>query len=148
MIVYPKGKNGQRTLLAHALIDISGVAIASTTEALRALDPIPTPLIQRMFIIYRGSLRQSAKFTAASLYKAPEPSSFAKRVNEQSGKLEDSMEKLDAHLESMFGAKEVAEARRTEQLIAQGSVDPKTGVPRGAVRKERGDDEDETTERV
>jgi hypothetical protein len=134
-INFPKNKNAQRIMLAHALVDVSGLPIESVEAATRVLDPIPSPLISRMFVIYRGSVKPSRKFEVASIYRAPEPSAYAKRVREENVDQEAQMEKMHDQLESTFGAKELAEARALEQAIVTRAKDPKTGVPRGAVVK-------------
>jgi len=136
-ITFPKGKNQRRILLAHALADVSDIPVENLDAALKVLDPIPTPLISRMFVVYRGNLRQSVKYAAAPLYKAPEPSAYAKRVREEGGDQEASMDRVHNQLETMYGPKEVAEARALEQAIVERSKDPKTGVPRGAIVKPR-----------
>lgn len=132
-IVYPKGKNPQKVMLAYAMIDVSNVPVKTVEEGLRVLDPIPTPILSRMYKIYRGSLRPARKFEAAPLYKAPEPSSYSRRVRVQASEQEAQMENVDRHLENVFGAKELAEARALEQQILKASLDD-TGKPRGAVR--------------
>ncbi len=133
-IVYPKGKNPQRVMLSHALVDISGVPVPNVDEGQRMLNPIPTAVVSRMFIVYRGSAQASRKFEAAPLYRAPEPSSYARRVKIQAGEQDNQMENVDRHLENMYGAKELEGARAIQEQILAASKD-ETGRPRGAVRK-------------
>jgi|SRR5208282_2175945 len=133
-VVYPKDKNPQKVMLAHALVDISGTPVPSVDEAHRMLAPLPTAVISRMFIVYRGNAQVSRKFESAPLYRAPEPSSYARRVKIQAGEQDNQMENVDRHLENMYGAKELEGARAIQEQILLASRD-ETGKPRGAVRK-------------
>jgi hypothetical protein len=62
----------RKTLLSHALVDISGLKISSVAEARMVLDQIPPALFWRIWVVYRGSLPEDRYYTTKGLYDAPD----------------------------------------------------------------------------
>ena len=75
-IEFSKNKDPMRVLLAHALVETSGIPIKSLEEATRVMEAIPYAFIERVFKIWRVSFPSARKFTTARLYAAPEPEKY------------------------------------------------------------------------
>lgn len=118
-VQYDAKKNRQRTLLAHALVEVSGLKVSSVDEAWKVLDPVPEQILNRVYIIYRGSLPQPQIFTTLGLYKAPEPSRFVRQLEKVEEQREKVMDKVEKEMETKFGRKELEEAMRTEREMAK-----------------------------
>src|SRR5258708_26448553 len=71
-----------RSTLAHALVEISGLKVESIADALRVMEAIPSAVLYRIFLIYRGSLPAPRLFKTVGLYHAPEPSRLVKKIQE------------------------------------------------------------------
>jgi hypothetical protein len=119
-IHYPPGKNPTRIFLATALEEVSGISV-NRKEATKVMAPIPLPVLNRLYIIYRGLLPKTRKFETGSLYAAPEPSIYVKRVAETEDKIEQESDKVVREMESKFGKKEVEEAAEIDRQIVAGS---------------------------
>jgi hypothetical protein len=125
-------KNPQRILLAHALLEVSGLKPASVDEALQVMEAVPMAIVERVFRIWKGSFPASRKFTTSRLYKAPEPAAHQKRLAMEGSAEDAAHDQSMRQFERQFGAKELAETRETEQKILQ-AARRKEGGYRGAI---------------
>jgi hypothetical protein len=114
-----------RTVLTYALKEVSGFPINSLEEAKRVLAPIPQTIIDRMFVIYKGSLPTPRAFSTMGLYRAPEPRKFTKKVMEAEEEREKIMDRVEERVaEQMavkFGRKEIQETLDAERQMAKNS---------------------------
>lgn len=106
-----------RTVLAHALVEVSGFPINTVDDAKRVLTPIPSSIIDRVFIIYKGSLRSARSFSTMGLYRAPEPKKFTKKVKEVERERDKIMDKVEGEIERKFGRQAIMEAREVENQM-------------------------------
>jgi hypothetical protein len=120
-IAFAPGEDRLRTYLAYALVEVSGIKIKSIAEAKRVLAPIPVSIIQRVYIIYRGSLVDPRLFTTIGLYKAPEAKAMALRFMEAEKETDAIMDRVEREMEQKFGRKELEDARELERKMAQNS---------------------------
>lgn len=130
-------RDERRVILATALVEVSGLQISSFDEAYRVILAIPTPILYRVFLIYKGKQPESRRFTSKNLYKAPEPTAFGTRIAEADAALDEKVDPVIKRMEDQFGKQEVAEAAEVERQIVAGSK------YRGAVRRKAMDAEDE-----
>jgi hypothetical protein len=89
-IPFSATEDQRKTLLAHALVDISGLKIPSAAEARTVLDQIPPALFWRIWVVYRGSLPEDRYYATKGLYDAPDQKTYNKRLfdeNEDRGRL-------------------------------------------------------------
>jgi hypothetical protein len=120
----------RRITLAAALDNVSGLKIEKFEDALKIFKPIPTSVLQRAYIIYRYKLPKARLFTTRDLYKAPEPTVHAVRVQEAEDQQEEAVDTLHRQMEATFGRKDLQEQRDLENEILR-----KSGK-RGAIRKD------------
>jgi hypothetical protein len=118
-VEYNPKKNRLRTLLASALMEVSGLKVSTVEEAWKVLEPLPDPILNRVYIIYKGSLPESRAFNTLGLYKAPEPSRFVRQLEKVEQQREEVMDKVEKEMETKFGRKELEEAMRTEREMAK-----------------------------
>jgi hypothetical protein len=112
----------KRQILAHALVEISGLKVNDIKEAIRVFVAIPTSVIDRIFTIYKGSLSAPRIFTTMGLYKAPEPIKFSRRVEKEIREKEtETFNKAEQLLEAKYGPQELKETRELERAILKGS---------------------------
>lgn len=120
-IKYDPKKDRLRTMLAHALDEVSGLKITSVDEAKKVLDALPQSVITRVFILFKGETPEPRLFTTTGLYKAPEPSRFVKKFEEVEQQREQVMDRVESELERKFGKQEIEEAMENERLMAKNS---------------------------
>ena len=137
-----KGRDPVRSVLAHALAEVSGLIPVSVMEAQRVIDAIPEAIVTRVWKVYRGSMPPARRFSTADLYRAPEPSAYIGKV------MEDEEETLDVHdravreMEGKFGKQEVAEeaelSRKVMEAAQKGKAGAPVGIPATKEEKDRG----------
>lgn len=120
-IKYEPKKDRLRTMLAHALDEVSGLKVTSIVEAAKVLDALPQSVVNRVFILFKGETDEPRLFTTTGLYRAPVPSKFTKKIEEIEEKRERVMDKVEAELEQKFGRKELDETIEVERLMAKNS---------------------------
>jgi len=124
------GKEDPRKVtLATALDNVSGTK-TNFEDAMRILSSIPPAVLERAYIIYRYKLPKARIFSTRHLYKAPEPLTVVRRVEEEEAQLEETVDTLHRRMESTFGKQELKEQRELEQVIL------KRSEHRGAVKKD------------
>ena len=104
------------------------------TDAHKVLDAIPSAVIYRIFILYKGNLKTFRSFTTIGLWKAPEPSKLIKKVEEAEEERDHIMDRVEQEMIAKFGRKELAEARRMEMEVLKAS--PKRNLVRATPDKE------------
>jgi len=114
-------KSRTRTLLSHALSEISGLKVKSSEEAAKVLEAIPASVIERVLILYRGAQPAPRTFTTVGLYKAPDLQKFAKNLETVEKQSERIMDKVEREMEQKFGRKELEEALEVERLMVKNS---------------------------
>lgn len=120
-IVFESNRDRLRTILAHALDEVSGLKVTSTKEALRVFDAIPSAIVYRIFLIYKGSQPESRIFKTVGLYQAPEPNRFIKKIEEAEQERETIMDRVEQEMAAKFGRKELLEARKRELEMLRNS---------------------------
>lgn len=129
-----KNRDARRVLLAAALQEVSGLKIKSFDNAWRLMEAIPTPIMYRVFLIYKGKQPETRMFATRNLYKAPAPTVYGQRLEESAEATERAADVVVQRMEQQFGKKELAEAAEVDRQIVTASR------LRGAIRKN--DDED------
>jgi hypothetical protein len=117
----PSKEDRRRVLLAQALDEVSGLKVTSPEEALKVMKALPESIIQRVFIVYRGSLQPPRVFTTTGLYRAPEPNRMAQQFEYEEEKREEIMDKVEAEMQAKFGRKELEETRAIERQMLKNS---------------------------
>lgn len=120
-IQFEKNKNRVRTLLAHALTEVSGLKVESVADAKKVLMAVPGSVLQRVFILYRGTLPMPRRFATTGLYKAPGTNKLAERLKQVEDKREKIMDKVEAEMEAKFGRRELQETLETERQMLKNS---------------------------
>jgi hypothetical protein len=120
-IKYDEKKDRLRTVLAHALDEVSGIKVGSPAEAERVLDAIPSAVLYRIFVVYKGSLPEPRTFKTLGLYRAPEPSKLIQRIQEAEVERDHIMDRVEREMEAKFGRRELQEAREIERLMLKNS---------------------------
>lgn len=110
-----------RTILSHALVEVSGLLTKSPAEAMTVLKAVPSAIIQRVFIVYKGSLPAPRVFHTVGLYKAPEPNRLIKKIKESDEERDQITDRVEREMESRFGRKELEEQRELERLMFKNS---------------------------
>jgi len=118
---FPKGEDRLRLILSHAMTQVSGLAVATREEAMKVLLAIPSAVIQRMFVIYKGNLPNPRRFATTGLYKAPEPGNLIKVIAEVEQRRDDIMDKVEREMEQKFGRKEIEETLAQERQMLKNS---------------------------
>jgi hypothetical protein len=125
------GKSGVRPILIAALEEISGLKVSNSTEAAKVINALPLPVVNRVFLIYKGSLPPNRKFETAALYKTPAPSIYFKRAAVDDDVIDAATDRVMRKMEQDFGKQELEEAAEIDRQILKGSK------YRGAVRLEQ-----------
>jgi hypothetical protein len=120
-IKFPKGEDRLRIILSHATTGVSGLPVGSPEEAMRVLKAIPSTVIQRMFIIYKGNLPNPRRFSTTGLYKAPEPGNLIKVIAEVEQRRDDIMDRVEREMEEKFGRREIEETLAQERQMLKNS---------------------------
>jgi hypothetical protein len=112
----------RRQVLAHALVEVSGLKVNNIAEATKVLAAIPISIIDRIFTIYKGSQPAPRVFKTLGLYQAPEPMRFSRRVEKEirDGETE-TFRRAEELLETKYGKQELQETRELERAILRGS---------------------------
>ena len=76
-IKFDKDVDRARLVLAHALVEVSGLKVNTVAEAEKVLGVIPKTVITRMITLWRGSYPVPRRFGTTGLYKAPGTGSVA-----------------------------------------------------------------------
>lgn len=127
-------KNRLRSLLSHALVEVSGLKIDTAESAIKVLDAIPASVIQRVFILWRDAAPAPRLFSTVGLYKAPAPNQFVKEFEKVEEQREHIMDMVEQEMEKKFGRKELEEARQIERQMAinskmRGATKPSSDNP-------------------
>jgi hypothetical protein len=120
-IKFDSAKDHLRTTLATALDEVSGLKIASFNEAMRIFEAIPSTIIYRIFLIYKGGLSEPRLFKTTGLYKAPEPNRFLRRIMEAEESRDTVMDRVEEEMAAKFGRKELRETREQELQMLRNS---------------------------
>ncbi len=116
-----KGDNRFRAILSHALVEVSGLKVGSPEDAMKVLKAIPSSVLQRVFVIYKGSLPNPRQFATTGLYKAPEPGKLVKRLAEVEQQRDQIMDRVEREMEQKFGKQEIHEQLELERQMAKNS---------------------------
>jgi hypothetical protein len=140
-----KDRDGRRVVLATALVEVSGLMLKNFDDAWRVLEALPTAILHRVFIIYKGKQPETRAFTTRNLYKAPETTTVGTRIAEEQDANEKTADVALARMEQQFGKQEIAETAELDRQILEGARNKDPKAPhkfRGAVRKYE-DEEDQ-----
>lgn len=118
---FEPNKDRLRTILSHALVEVSGLPVKSMVDAMKVLEAIPGTVIYRLFVIYKGSVPPARSFTTLGLYKAPEPNRMVKKFEEAATEEEQTSERFSREMEQRFGRQELEEQREMERLMFKNS---------------------------
>ena len=131
-IKFEKGKDPQRILLAHALLEVAGIKPKNTAESMRVMEAVPAAIVERVFKIWRAAFPPARKFTTSKLYYAPEPSQYDKKIAREEDEETVVHNRTMREMESKFGLQEVAETKNLERQILA-AAQRKDGGFHGAV---------------
>ena len=130
-------KDRLRTILAHALVEISGLKVPSVEEAMKIFNAIPSTIVYRIYLIYQVSIPSPKVFKTMGLYKAPEPSHFIRNIKSEEERRDRVLDRVAREMEAKFGKKEIEEAKRLENLMLKNSkgigLTPATIDPEGEI---------------
>lgn len=135
-----------KTILSHALDEVSGLKITSPEEAYRVMDAIPGNIVSRIFLIYKGNTSEARMFKTLGLYQAPEPNRFVRTIQKAEQEREKVMDRVEEEMASKFGRKELQEAREQELLMLKNGKgrgltkpSPDGGLPTDPNHNKQGD---------
>lgn len=131
-IQFEKGRDPQRVILAHALLEVAGIRPKDVEEAKRVMDAIPAAIIERVFKIWRAAFPPARKFVTSNLYCAPEPLQYSKEIERREADEDVAHTRTMQEVESKFGSQELAETRELERQILA-AAQRRDGGFRGAV---------------
>lgn len=120
-IRFSKNENRLRIVLSHALIEVSGLKVGSPKDAMKVLSPLPETVIQRVFILYKGSFPMPHRFSTMGLYRASEPGKFVARIKEDEEQRDQIMDKVEEEMRQKFGTKELEETKEIERQMLKNS---------------------------
>jgi hypothetical protein len=116
-IVIPEKTDPRRAVLAQALVSIDGRSL-TLEEGTKAISLLRTPVLDRVFTIFNGSLPPRRKFEVDPLWEAPEPKVVRKRIDDE----EDTRERAhDDFIRQSFEPAELAENEAIENAIVANS---------------------------
>jgi hypothetical protein len=125
-----KEENPLRTILAHALVGVSGLQPESLDKAKQVIEAIPEAIAERVWKVYRGSFPAARRFSTANLYQAPEPSEYMNKVVEETVEEETTHDRTIREMEARFGKQEVAEeAELSRQILRAARKEGKRFAP-------------------
>ena len=116
----PKEGDRRRVTLSCALVEVSGKPL-SKEESQKVISALPIPIMERVYIIYIGSLDKRRLVTATSLWSAPTAADHNRALVEeekQKNKLADEAEK---QMESRFGKQAIEEEKALGREILKKS---------------------------
>lgn len=116
-----KGMDRLRTILSYALIEVSGLKVDSKEDAHKVLNALPSTVVERVFILYKGSYAEPRRFATMGLYKAPAPGKLVKRMEEVEKQRESIMDRVEQEMETKFGRQEVQETLEAERQMLKNS---------------------------
>ena len=120
-IKFGKDDDRARVVLAHALVDVSGLKVDSVAAAEKVLRAIPKTVIQRMIVLWKGSYPMPRRFGTTGLYKAPGTGVVAARLKQVEEQREQVMDKVEAEMREKFGNQEINEALEAERQMLRNS---------------------------
>jgi hypothetical protein len=112
------GKDQYTVYLIHSLHDVSGLPVPSLEDAERIILAIPRTFRWRVWVIYRGSLTPDRTFVMSSLYDAPEPQVYNKRLVED----EQASDPVFDAVAQKHGSTEASEAHALGQKMLENAV--------------------------
>lgn len=141
-----EGRDPRRVVLASAMVEVSGLKIKDFDEAWKLVSPetLPTPILIRVFLIYKGKQPENRIFSTHNLYRAPEPLPYERRVEEGQENLEKGVDSVMKRLEEQFSREELAEASEVDKQIMAGSKAVIGGEHRFRGAAKAFDDEDKS----
>lgn len=92
------GRDRQKALISRALLKVNELGL-DKTDAMKLLSSFPTPIFDRIYIIYRASMGDSATFKSVNITSAPDLVQAVEKIM-----FED--EEKDNVLDTMFGGDE------------------------------------------
>jgi hypothetical protein len=120
-IKFPKGENRLRTILSHALTEVSSLKVNTPMDAMKVLRVLPDTVVQRVFILYKGNFPTPRMFSTVGLYQAPEPGKLVQRIAEVEQQRDQIMDRVEREMEQKFGKQELAETREVERQMLKNS---------------------------
>lgn len=116
-----QNRDPYRTLLSHALLEVSGLPVTSAEEAEKVVAALPYAIMERVFRVWKGSFPPSRRFVTGGLYKAPDPIQYQAQVDAEETKRDKVTDSVVQRLQSQFGEQEVAEAKELSDQILKAS---------------------------
>jgi hypothetical protein len=121
LIKFDKNTNRLRTILSHAMTEVSGIKVDSPGAAMKLLRVLPETVVERVFILYKGSMPNPRRFATVGLYKAPEPGKLVKRMAEVEEQRDQTMDRVEREMEQKFGKQEIRETLEAERQMIKNS---------------------------
>ncbi len=138
-ISVPPKASPQRIILAHALVEVSGIKPKTVSEAIQVMDSVPMAIVERVFRIWKGSFPPARYFTSSRLYKAPEPLAYARQQVEEEI-TDNEHDRAMKAAESKFDSQQIRETKELEKKIIAGAQRREGGY-RGPVMATRDEDD-------
>jgi hypothetical protein len=113
------GVDGQKTVLASALVEVSGLPIPSPADALRILSTVPVPVLNRVWVLYRSGVAEDRFFSTTGLYRAPDPHQLNQIQEASDVERSRVVDHSLVAMEQKFGRQEVAETMVTERRLIE-----------------------------
>jgi len=120
-IKFKKEDSRLRTILSYAMTEVSGLKVESPAAAMKLLRVLPEAVVQRVFILYKGSAAAPRRFATVGLYKAPEPGKLIKRMAEVEEQRDATMDRVEREMEQKFGKQEIMETLEAERQMIKNS---------------------------
>jgi hypothetical protein len=111
-----------RLYLTHALVEVvaadgRSLPVDSLADATRIVTQFPSPILRRIWMLYRASLPATRFFSTKLLYRAPEPRLFVKTLVRDEATQEDRADAATRQMESKFSRADIKQAREVEQQV-------------------------------
>jgi hypothetical protein len=119
----PPGSGGLQ-IMAAAMVDVSGLPVATVADARRILDAVPPTILRRVWILYKAGIPAPLFFHTVNLYTAPDVRAFHRKIEEEDGERDRTADAAVAQVRSRFGARAVAEQDAIgQQILANAKKD-------------------------
>jgi hypothetical protein len=118
---FPKEDDRLRTILSYALAEVSGLKVQTQPDAMKVLKALPASVIQRVFILYKGSFPIPRRFATMGLYKAPEPGKMIQRIQEVEEHRDQILDKVERELGSKFDKQDLRDSLEAERIMLRNS---------------------------
>ena len=119
----PPTEDQRKVVLSLALVDISGLKVTQQ-DALKLLKKVQVAVFWRISLVYRGNLPEDRYYTSESLYEAPDPMTYDKKIHGNGEAIASVADDAITKLEDRFGHEEVGDAENISDQMFQKTQAP------------------------